>query len=224
MKHRTVTGRISYRRSDGWLRGHETFHLTVHSGGDRTIRSVSEIYDSGILRDVTYTVDRNWRPRDAAIRLRIHDEFVGSSWFRFDGQRAECEAYLADGGRVSQRISLDVPVATFNPHPVQVDMWHFGPYDHDGEQVQTLKVLTASPLHDGASGPMLAALDLPIEHVGRETLTVEAGTFVTEHYRFLHEGDWPPQDAWCYGDDLILVRMDWEFTATRYELVELSPS
>lgn len=222
MEHTTVTGRIAYRRFDGRLRGHETFHLTVHTGGDRTIRAVSEIYDSAILRDVTYTVDRDWRPVDAAIRLRVHGRFVGSSWFRFDGRRAECEAYLADGGRISQTIVLDTPAATFNPHPVQADMWHFGPYDHAGERVQTFKVLTASPLHDGASGPMLAALDLPIEYLGRETITVEAGTFPAVHFRFLHESDWPPQDAWCYGDDLILVRMDWEFTETTYELVELS--
>ncbi len=92
----------------------------------RTIRAVSEIYDTGILRDVTYTVDRRWQPKDAAIRLWIQDEFVGSSWFRFDGRHAECEAFLADGGRISQQMLLDVPPSSFNPHPVQVDMWHFG--------------------------------------------------------------------------------------------------
>lgn len=222
MRHRAVTGRIDYRRFDGRLRGHETFHLTAHADGDRTIRTVSEIYDTGILRDVTYTVDRSWRPKDAAIRLRIDDRFVGSSWFRFDGPSAECEALLADGGRISQRLDLDGPPDSFNPHPVQVDMWHFGPYRRDGDAVQTIRVLTASPLHDGASGPLLASLELPIEYVGPETITVEAGTFDTEHFRFLHRGGWPPQDAWCHGEDLLLVRMDWDYTQTRYELVEIS--
>ena len=222
MKHRTVTGRITYRRFDGRVRGHESFHLTVHTGGDRTIRAVSEIYDTGILRDVTYTVDRRWQPKDAAIRLRIQDEFVGSSWFRFDGRHAECEAFLADGGRISQQMLLDVPPSSFNPHPVQLDMWHFGPYRPGAGRVQTIKVLTASPLHDGASGPLLTALDLPIEYIGPERITVEAGTFDTHYFRFLHAVDWPPQDAWCYGDDLILVRMDWKLTGTRYELVELA--
>ena len=224
MRHRTVTGRIVYRRFDGLLRGHESFHLTVHTDGDRTIRAVSEIYDSGILRDVTYTVDRHWRPKDAAIRLRIHDRFVGSSWFRFDGREAECEAFLADGGRISQQMVLDVPPDSFNPHPVQADMWHFAAYCHDDERVQTMKVLTASPLHDGGSGPLLAALDVPIEYVGPEEVTVAAGSFQAEHFRFIHANDWPPQDAWCWGDDLILVRMDWDYTGTTYELVELVAS
>lgn len=76
---------------------------------------MSEIYDTGILRDVTYTVDRRWQPKDAAIRLWIQDEFVGSSWFRFDGRHAECEAFLADGGRISQQMLLDVPPSSFNP-------------------------------------------------------------------------------------------------------------
>ena len=222
MQHRTVTGRIAYRRFDGVLRGHESFHLTAHTDGDRTIRAVSEIYDSGILRDVTYTVDRNWRPKDAAIRLRIRDRFVGSSWCRFDGRKAECEAFLADGGRISQKLVLDAPPDSFNPHPVQADMWHFAAYRHGGERVQTMKVLTASPLHDGASGPMLATLDVPIEYLGKEKMTVPAGTFDAEHFRFLHEGGWPPQDAWCWGEDLILVRMDWDYTETTYELVEVT--
>lgn len=222
MEHRTITGRIAYRRFDGLVRGHESFHLTAHTDGDRTIRAVSEIYDSGILRDVMYTVDRDWRPQDAAIRLRIRDRFVGSSWFRFDGREAECEAFLADGGRISQNLVLDAPADSFNPHPVQADMWHFAAYRHDGERVQTMKVLTASPLHDGASGPMLASLDVPIEYLGPEEVTVPAGTFHAQHFRFLHENGWPPQDAWCWGEDLILVRMDWDHTETTYELLELT--
>ena len=90
-------------------------------------------------------------------------------------------------GRISQHLVLDTPPDSFNPHPVQADMWHFAAYRHGGERVQTMKVLTASPLHDGASGPLLASLDVPIEYLGPAEVTVPAGTFHAQHFRFLHE-------------------------------------
>lgn len=199
----------------------ESFRITTHTNGDRTIRATSEIYDSEILRDVIYTVDASFRPRDASIRLTIADEFTGSSWFVFSERSAECEAILADGGRISQRLELDRLPPSFNPHPVQVDMWHFGNYDHSGPSTQVLEgLLTASPLPDGGSGPLLFKMDLPIEYVGAEAITVDAGTFDVSHFRFLHANEWPPQDAWCYGDDFILVKMAWELTGSTYELVE----
>ena len=60
-----------------------------------------------------------------------------------------------------------------------------------------------------------------IEHVGPETVTVEAGTFETEHFRFLLGEESIPEDIWCIPGDLIIVKVRFDVMGTTYELVEL---
>jgi hypothetical protein len=72
-------------------------------------------------------------------------------------------------------------------------------------------MLLSSPDHRGATGPMLFAIDLAIEFVGRETLTVAAGTFAALHFRFVDIPglplEHPAYDLWCTDDgDYVLLR------------------
>ena len=54
--------------------------MTIQKDGTRTLRSKCEMDDSGVLRDVTFTVDKNWMPKDSFVRLTVKEVF-GSSWF-----------------------------------------------------------------------------------------------------------------------------------------------
>ena len=79
MKHETYRGKVVYRSDTLGERGREWFTVTKHGGGHRTIRSFVEVLNTGLVRDVTYTVDDNWQPVDAFVRLTENDEFMGAA-------------------------------------------------------------------------------------------------------------------------------------------------
>ena len=57
--------------------------------------------------------------------------------------------------------------------------------------------------------------------MGPEEITVQAGTFQTEHFQFLVK-DYPPIDIWAIGEDCVPARLRWDLLNQTYELVELS--
>lgn len=222
MEHLTYRGKIIYTGDQVGERGREWFTVTKHRNGDRTMRAMCEIDDSKVLRDVVYTVNERWQPRDAFVRLTVNEDFMGSGWFRFTPDQAECETFMAEGGRVSQKIALAQPVPFFGLHPVAADCWCLGGFDAaSGEKIQLLRGgMMSSQLSNGASGPMLSPFDLKVEYLGQEAVTVPAGTFQTDHFRFVLN-DRPAEELWCCGEDLLFVKIRWDHLATTYELVEL---
>jgi len=226
MNHTSLRGRISYRSDAGYERGREWFTITRQSDRRRTIRAQCEMDDSELLRDVTYTVNADWSPHDAYVMLNQHGAFVGAGWFAFDVHRAQAETRVAGGGRISQQMEFDNPIVSFGPHPVSCDVWHLPgfekgqPVEGNGNIRRMDNVLTSSPMPNGASGPMLHHDPLVLERVGPEVVTVTAGTFETLHYRFVLPGI-PAEDLWCTGEDMVMVKIRWDFLETTYELVEL---
>ncbi len=221
MEHTTYRGQIAYIGDDAGKRGHEWFTTTRHSNGHRTLRAISEIYDSKVLRDATVTVDQKFRPLDAFIRLTVNEQFMGSGWFRFTDTEAECETFMAEGGRVSQRIAVKHHPPFFGAHPVANDCWVGGSLDRTTPNTVLLEGgMMSSLLPNGASGPMLSPMTLRTQYVGLESVTVPAGTFEAYHFRFLVD-DMAAEDVWCYGDDLIFVKIRWDQLKTTYELLEL---
>ena len=88
--------------------------------------------------------------------------------------------------------------------------------------------MLTSPDHRGATGPMLFALGFGLEFVGRESVTVAAGTFDAFHFRYVDTAgqlpeEHPPYDVWCSADGnyLYLQGGVGGYMQTRYELVEL---
>ncbi len=79
----------------------------------------------------------------------------------------------------------------------------------------------SSPLPNGASGPLLGLTHLRLEHVGPEEVTVPAGTFATEHFRFVFTDGRAPEELWVIPGDWQLVKIRWDLLETTYELVEL---
>lgn len=222
MKHRTYSGKIVYTGDTVGERGREWFTVTVHGNGDRTMRSVCEMDDSEVLRDVVYSVDKTWRPLDAFVRLTVKDAFMGSGWFRFTDGLVECESFTAEAGRTSQRVEVEVRPRTFGPHPVACDIWHLAAFDLSSpKKIQTWPNAMSSPLSNGASGPMIGLGAIRVEHIGPEEVTVPAGTFQCERFRFLLK-DRPPEELWCTVDDYIMVKIRWDLLETTYELVELT--
>lgn len=224
MQHTTVRGRLAYLGPDGAERGREWFHVTTAVDGSRTMRSIAEIDDSEILRDVVLTVDAAWRPVDSYVRVSVADQLVGSGWFRFRDGEAEVDADSVRLGRLRQVMRTDGHAAMFGAHQVAGDGWQAAlvPADTDGP-VRVEQVLLSSPLPNGASGPMLDVTAMTVERLGPETVSTPAGTFDTVRYRVTPDG-LDAEDVWVLPEDNTLVRSVWGHYGTTYELVELTRS
>ena len=127
--HRSIRGTIRYtskkpERLDQ-ERGREYFMMNVHRDGSRTCIAHCEIDDRpSVMRDITYSLDADWYPTDCFVRLAVDDRFMGSGWFRFGPDYAECETYTSLDGRVTQRMDTDGRLKTFQNHAIVCDAWH----------------------------------------------------------------------------------------------------
>ena len=59
---------------------------------------------------IVYSIDEDWYPMDCFVRLSVDDKFMGSGWFNFGPDYAECETNSVLDGRVTQRIDLNIPL------------------------------------------------------------------------------------------------------------------
>jgi len=229
--YRLVHGTIDYTHA-GRVRGHERFTISAHGDGSRILRTTSEIFETGVLRDVSMRVGADWCPRDAFVRLTISDQFRGSGWFVFDEHEAQGEALHAPASRVSQRVRLEQPVRSFGTHPILGDSWHTALFDMNGPATQQFEnLMISSYAFDGSTGPELLPVAFGLELVGIEDVEVPAGRFRTRHFRFLLRKtefhDHPPYDVWVTDDgDYVTVRArvgsprDLLYELAAYEQVE----
>jgi hypothetical protein len=89
-------------------------------------------------------------------------------------------------------------------------------------------MMLTSPDHRGATGPLLFAAGWGLEFVGRERITVAAGSFDALHFRYVDTAgqlpeEHPPYDVWCSddGDCVFLKGAVGGYMQTYYELTEL---
>lgn len=240
--HFRIRGTLRYTSDKpdrkGQERGREYFTITRHADGRRTLRAYNEIDDApNVMRDVTLSIGTDWRPTDCFVRLSVGDAFVGSSWFQFTEREALCEGYTVNEGRISQRIALQRPIDAFGTHPIQGDGWlmKIVAQDQPGVARQYRNLMLCSLDHRGATGPLLMPhpLGVPITFVGRERITVAAGTFDALHFRITETADdaadtrnelgkHPPYDIWVTADGefVMLLATVKGYMMTRYELTE----
>ena len=236
MQSRNIEGRILYtskkpERLDQ-PRGFETFLFTRHGDGALTLRAHCEIEepDPTVMRDIVYGLDANGRPMDCSVRLSVGDRFMGSGWFRFGEDFVECESYGPSVGRISQRVELTAPIDGFGTHPIVADGYMLSQLDwkSPGERRQ-VRCYLPSPDHRGATPPLLAQVNIGAVFVGREPVSVTAGTFAARHFQFVDDGasgmagEHPPYDLWITDDEdgLFLKGGVGGYMMTAYELVEL---
>lgn len=228
---RSIRGSIQYTSNQehrrGAERGREYFRVDIHTDGSRTIAAHGEIDDDpSVVRDVNLRVGADRAPLECFVRIAVGGVYRGSGWFRFSPFLAECEAFTALEGRVSQRMELDRPLPAFGNHAMVNDAHLLSLYDlSKGPGVQVTKgLLLSSPDHRGATGPMLFPVDLAIEYVGDEQVSVSAGTFPAHHFRMVDVPglplEHPEYDLWVTadGDYLLLKAMVAGYMQTAYEL------
>jgi hypothetical protein len=235
VKHRSITGTILYtsRKPDrlDQPRGIEHFRFTHHTDGKRTLRAHCEIEEPhpSVLRDIVYSLDEHGRPMDCHVRLTVDDRFMGSGWFRFTQDFVECESYGPTIGRLSQRMPLNGPIDGMGTHPVVADGYLLSLFDWVEGEKKKLRVMLPSPDHRGATPPVIAEVNIDAVFLGRETVTVKAGTFATKHFQFIDDGSsgmagqHPPYDVWITDDaDAIMLQGGvGGYMQTWYELIAL---
>jgi hypothetical protein len=235
VKHRSITGTILYtsRKPDrlDQPRGIEHFRFTHHTDGKRTLRAHCEIEEPhpSVLRDIVYSLDEHGRPMDCHVRLTVDDRFMGSGWFRFTQDFVECESYGPTIGRLSQRMPLNGPIDGMGTHPVVADGYLLSLFDWVEGEKKKLRVMLPSPDHRGATPPIIAEVNIDAVFLGRETVTVRAGTFATKHFQFIDDGSsgmagqHPPYDVWITDDaDAIMLQGGvGGYMQTWYELIAL---
>ncbi len=225
MNHRSYQGKVLYLTDDVGEQGREWFHVTIQPDGTRTMRATCEMDDDRLLRDVVMTVDKDWYPLDAFVRLSINEQLVGTSWFRFTEHTAECEGYITEEGRVSQQVKSDDRILTFGAHPVHGDAWGLALLKRD-KDLDPGTDLNYSSSHEpnGGSGPRLVPSRSDFtrkKYIGPERIEVAAGAFDVEHFQFL-VADYPPIDIWAKPPDCIPIKLRWDLLKQTYELVELT--
>jgi hypothetical protein len=247
MPHQLIRGKIRYTSDkpgrEGQERGREFFTTTIHGDGRRTLRSHCEIDDPPpVLRDVTLSYAPDWRPTDCFVRLSVGDKFMGSSWFRFNDSSIECEGHTASEGRFSQRLELAMPVRVFGTHPIAADamLLSIARLDRGADWQAFPDLYLCSLDHRGASGPMIMRHPhgFRLGFMGRERITVGAGTFDALHFRIgdnlsldsidvpdsrNEPGKHPPYEMWCTADGnyTMLRAFVTGYMMTSYELVAL---
>lgn len=239
MEHETIRGTLRYTSKKPQIldkvRGGETFIITRHVDGRQTMRAHCAIDENAprVLRDVIMNLDPDWNPVSGLVQLTVDEKFVGSTWYHFTDTMAECEGFTVREGRISQKVALEGYAPVFGTHPIQGDAWTVRCYDlSKGPGKQIIPTYLMSSLHHrGADGPMLLLQrDLLLAYIGEETITVEAGTFDTLHFRITENDDdtymgtdrHPPYHAWVTADgSYIMVKAYCTgYMQTYYELVE----
>ena len=235
MKHKTIRGTIRYTSNKperlGQERGREYFSITKQADGHSVMHAHCEIDDEpNVIRDVVLSVDQDWVPIDCSVRLTVGDKYEGTGLMRFTETYAECEPFNRRDGRLSQRIETSGRPRWLGSHPIVADALGLRVFDlaqGPGRQFFERMMLT-SPDHRGASGPMLFQLGWALAFVGREQVTVAAGTFDALHFQVVDTAGQLPQehplyDVWCTddGDYIFLKGAVGGYMQTYYELTEL---
>jgi len=237
MAHTTLRGKILYTSKKpermNKERGREYFSLTEQSDGTSVLHAHCEIDDApDVIRDVSCAFETNtMRPIDASVRISVGSQYEGSGWFKFGDTVSTCEMHNQKDGRVSQKENHTGAATWFGHHAIINDgfLSRFFPLDAKPGKHAMRNVMTSSPDHRGATGPLLFPMQFSIVYEKDETITVGAGTFearkilITDTAGNLPE-EHPPYEMWCSKDarGLFLQGGVGGYMQTWYELVELS--
>jgi len=177
--------------------------FTVHRDGSRIMRAQTEIEEGEVLRDVTYALGADWRPRHWRRQPACHGSLVGSGWFLFDEREATCETFTALEGRISQRVATAERVRAFGSHAITADGLMTAIFDLDGPKRQHFdNMFMSSYAFNGATGPMLLPISFGFDYLGIEEVEVPAGRFRCHRLRYVLEGSavdgHPTYDNWVH--------------------------
>ena len=212
---RWAKGEIEYRdTASGAVTGGEAWDLTVHPDGSRTVQASNHLGE--VAHTVTLHVAKDFRPLDAYVAYWREGRFRDGALFAVRGDTLEITAAFADR-TVHETIAVPEHFSLI-PHPLASDVWHGWYFDKAEGGVQTM---TVYDLDTGARGSQAVGklYDQKLQYLGREDVTVPAGTFPCDHFRV--DG---VVDYYVTGPDAIFVKFVWTSAKATYVLTSLTRS
>ena len=200
-------------------REYERFMLTENPDRSRTLRTLTRSPKSDLLRDVTQTVAHDWRAMEAYGRLFIKGESQGSVLRRVVGDKLLSSYWIPGEDRDEAEFEAP-PNLIIGFHPVTADAWKANYYDLDRGGTQDVYVHTVSETWNGRSLGHGAARRSTIDFIGKETVTVPAGTFECDRFMW-HSGIDSELEFWRTGPNHLFVKLVAHSRDTLYQLGEL---
>lgn len=200
-------------RRDGRIveRGREIAHYDFHDDGLISFAASSRSLEPRTLRDVTYTLGPDFRPREAFVRLQVDGAHEGSGWFRFGPTDIESETWNRRTGRASQVAPVALPARAFVAHPVTTDVMLVAAYQRSGPRRQALEgVYTSSADPYGRVGPTLEPARVELDFVGTERISTPAGPVDADRYELYTspEATQPLETLWTLPGTAVFVRAE----------------
>ncbi len=214
---RKAQGTYEYGRLDSdVIRGHEDWIVTAHPDGTRTLQAFVDLRDGDHQTNVILRVDSDFRPLDAFASFWRSGIYGGAGRYRIDGAVLHADV---SGPRGAATHSITVPPRfSLRVHPVITEGWQVWTYDRSIDGPQTHVLYNVVTIGDPPMPGIGVLREHDIEYLGRESVTVPAGTFDTDHYSF-YDGRY---DIWLWGEDDILVRYANFGNGNEYRLIKLA--
>lgn len=212
---RWASGTYAYTTlSDPRDRGWERFHMNVYSDGSRTMNMWHDLSARSAQFTVVHRVAANFRPIETFLSYWVANGFKGSTLIRVDGDTLTASA-SGPAGQHDQ--SIEVPTGfSVGTHPVSADGWHLWSDSGEAGADQSSKIYSLEASADVTKPPLGTMRDLAFKRIGKETITVPAGTFETIHY------DLSGSQVWITEQDRLMVRMVNERFDRDYVLTEFN--
>jgi hypothetical protein len=219
---RRLSGRIAYRAADGGDVGHELFDLSSHPGG-HVLRALCVLDDVGLVRDVSLSMDGEWRPLEGHCRLVRDGHEEAALWFGVEPGSVRVEGRIGGLELPRQVVPTKAPLAYLGLHPLQGDalIVQARGTGRPGEFVG-IEAVTNSVSPNGDEAVGASRLSIEVAYMGAEDIAVAAGRFVARRYQLRWRYDWPPADLWVRATDCLFLAMRWSHVPTRYELASFA--
>ena len=209
-------GTIVYRTIEAQrVRANESWRLTVHPDGSRTLRSYVDNFDAETNLNMIHRVAANFRPLESLVTYWTRGEYRGAGLFAVDGSTLSATVSGPDGSATE---SIEVPDGfSIVPHPLASDSWHTWHFDKAKGGVQQITMYNLQVTAPENGIPVLGKIQNgTMTFEGVEDVTVPAGTFVTDHYKIgesIH--------VWVTGPDNMMVRYAMPARDLEYVLTSL---
>jgi hypothetical protein len=211
---RWATGTIAYRvKSTGVINGYETWRLSAHPDGSRTMAATVQYAPRDIQRHVVHRIDAQLRPLDTYALYWIDGQWRGTAFVTQTNGQLSVNA-TTPAGPLTQSIKVSEQVVIV-PHVLAVDSWRAMQVDKTKPGAQPIASYSFDATALSAHSLLGKAMDYRLTYVGPEQVTVPAGTFATDHFNI--EG---AVDIYVTGEDALLVKFVYPSIDREHLLIE----
>ncbi|MDX2143118.1 MAG: hypothetical protein SFV19_07165 [Rhodospirillaceae bacterium] len=211
---RWATGAIAYRvKSTGAINGYETWRLSVHPDGSRTMAATVQYAPRDIQRHVVHRVDAEWRALDTYALLWLDGHWRATTLALRQGAQLTITGQSSTGPAAQNQTVSDQIVMV--PHVLAADSWRAMLVDKTKSGPQPVAAYNFNATGEGAAPALGKVMDYRMTYVGAEQITVPAGTYATDHYRIEDA-----VDIYVTGEDAILVKFIYPSIDREHLLIE----